>query len=251
MLHSAEKSRGATAYAATKTLDRKRSVGDYAPLVKRLAQHMLARLPASVQLDDLIQAGMIGLMDAMTRFDESQGIQFETYAQQRIRGSMLDELRENDWLPRAARKALRDIEAAMHKLQQQLQRAPTEREIADQLGVSLAEYQQKLHDAKGYQLFHYDDVGDSEDDSYLERNLPDDRENPLEQLKDKRFRTELVKAIEGLPEREQLMMGLYYEQELNLREIAEILGVTESRVCQIHTQAVARLRTRLKNWGGR
>lgn len=247
MLQPAEKSRGTT-YTAAGVLDRERCVAEYATLVKRMAHHMLAKLPASVQLDDLIQAGMIGLMDAFSRFEESQGIQFEVYAAQRIRGSMLDELRQNDWLPRGVRKALRNIEAAMHKLQQRLQRAPSEREIAAEMGIPLAEYQQMLHDAKGYQLLYYDELADTEDEPYLERHLPDSRENPLDRLQDKRFRTELVKAIEGLPEREKLMMGLYYEQDLNFREIAAILGVSESRVCQIHTQAVARLRAQLKDW---
>jgi RNA polymerase sigma factor FliA len=247
MLQPAKKS-STTTYTASGMLDRERCVAEHASLVKRMAHHLLARLPASVQLDDLIQAGLIGLMDAFGRFEESQGVQFEVYASQRIRGSMLDELRQNDWLPRGIRKALRDIEAATHKVQQRLQRAPSEREIAAEMQISLADYQQMLYDAKGYQLLYYDELAESEDEPYLERHLPDARENPLERLQDKRFRTEVVKAIEGLPAREKLMMGLYYEQELNFREIAAILGVSESRVCQIHTQAVARLRVHLQNW---
>jgi RNA polymerase sigma factor for flagellar operon FliA len=247
MLQPAEKSPGTT-YTAAGTLDRDRCVTEHAPLVKRMAHHLLARLPASVQLDDLIQAGLIGLLDAFSRFEESQGVQFEVYAAQRIRGAMLDELRQNDWLPRSVRKALRDIETAMHKLQQRLQRAPNEREVAAELQISLADYQKMLYDAKGYQLLYYDELAESEDEPYLERHLPDAAGSPLERLQDKRFRTELIKAIEGLPEREKLMMGLYYEQELNFREIAAILGVSESRVCQIHTQAVGRLRVHLRDW---
>ena len=247
MLQPAEKS-PATTYTAAGTSDRERCVTQHAPLVKRMAHHLLARLPASVQLDDLIQAGLIGLMDAFSRFEESQGVQFEVYAAQRIRCAMLDELRQNDWLPRSVRKALRNIEGAMHKLQQRLQRAPSEREVAAEMQISLADYQQMLYNAKGYQLLYYDDLAESEDEPYLERHLPDAAGNPLERLQDKRFRTELVRAIAGLPEREKLMMGLYYEQELNFREIAAILGVSESRVCQIHTQAVARLRTHLLDW---
>lgn len=250
MLQSANKRSKTKMYTSSPDgkINYEKCVVEYGPLVKRLAHHMLAKLPASVELDDLVQAGLIGLMDALSRFDGSQGIQFEVYASQRIRGAMLDELRQNDWLPRGIRKAMRDIEAAMHRLQQQLQRAPTEKEIAAEMKISLPDYQSMLQDAKGHQLIYYDDFADNEEEPYLERHLPDEKENPFERLKDKRFKGALVKAIEGLPEREKLMMGLYYEQELNFREIAEILGVSESRVCQIHTQAVARLRTQLKTW---
>jgi RNA polymerase sigma factor for flagellar operon FliA len=234
-------------YTADGTIDRVRCVTEYAPMVKRIARYMLSKLPASVQLDDLVQAGMIGLMEAYSRYEESQGIQFEAYATQRIRGAMLDELRQNDWLPRATRKTLRDIEAAMHRVQQRVQRAATEREIATEMGVTLADYQTQLQNSKGYQLLHYDELGDGED-PFLDHNLPDSREDPLERLHDKRFRASVVAAIEQLPERDRLLMGLYYEQELNFREIAEVLGVTESRVCQIHTQAVARIRSQLRNW---
>ena len=190
---------------------------------------------------------MIGLMEACARFEESQGIRFEAYASQRIRGAMLDELRQNDWLPRTARRAARNIEAAINRVQQRMQRAPKELEIAAEMNLPLLEYQRMLQEAKGHQLLYYDELGDG-DETYLERHVPDSRDDPLEQLKDKRFRGALVKAIESLSEREQLMMSLYYEQNLNFREIAAVLGVTESRVCQIHSQAVARIRVYLKNW---
>lgn len=247
MRQSAEAAKSLT-YTASGTMDTSHCVTAYAPLVKRIAHHMLAKLPASVQLDDLVQAGMIGLMEACSRFEESQGIQFEAYASQRIRGAMLDELRQNDWLPRGTRKNLRDIEAAMHRVQQRMHRPATEREVADELKVPLAEYQHMLQDSKGCQLVHYDELGDGDDESFLERHVPDERENPLERLQDKRFRSSVVAAIENLPEREKLMMGLYYEQDLNFREIAAILGVTESRVCQIHSQAIARIRSQLRDW---
>jgi RNA polymerase sigma factor for flagellar operon FliA len=247
MQPSAERAKSLT-YTASGMLDATHCVTTYAPMVKRIAHHMLARLPASVQLDDLIQAGMIGLMEACSRFEESQGIQFEAYAGQRIRGAMLDELRQNDWLPRGTRKTLRDIEAAMHRVQQRMHRPATEREVAAEMKVPLEEYQQMLQDSKGYQLLHYDELSDGEDESYLERHVPDNRENPLERLQDKQFRTAVVAAIEKLPERERLMMGLYYEQDLNFREIAAILGVTESRICQIHSQAIARIRSQLRSW---
>ncbi len=235
-------------YTATGTLDTNARITTFAPLVRRMAHHLAARLPSSVQIDDIIQAGMIGLMDAAARFEESQGNQFETYATQRIRGAMLDELRQNDWLPRSTRKSLRRIETAMHKLEQRLGRAPSEIELAKELNVPLAEYQSLLQEARGYELLHFEDFRRDDDDDYLERNLPDDRENPFERYKDTRFRKSLVAAIEHLPEREKLLMGLYYEPELNFKEIATVLEVSESRVCQLHSQAVARLRTELKGW---
>ena len=226
-------------------------VRQYTPLVKRIAHHMIARLPASVQIDDLVQAGMMGLLDAASRFDEAQGIQFETFAAQRIRGAMLDELRESDWLPRSARKAQRDIDTAMQKVQQRERRAATESEVAREMNVPLPQYQQLLSDARGSQLVHIDELQGDDDESFFERNLPDERDEPSERLSDKRFRKALVDQIDTLPEREKLMMGLYYEQELNFREIAAVLGVTESRVCQMHSQAVSRLRVGLKDWGAK
>jgi len=235
-------------YTATGTVDVQQRITDFAPLVRRMAHYLAAKLPSSVQIDDIIQAGLIGLMDAAQRFEESQGFQFETFASQRIRGAMLDELRQNDWLPRSTRKSLRRIESAMHKLEQRLGRAPSEIELAKELGVPLGEYQSMLQEARGYELLHLEDFSRDDDDDFLERNLPDDRENPFERYKDARFRAALVEAIEHLPEREKLLMGLYYEQELNFKEIAAVLEVSESRICQLHSQAVARLRTKLKSW---
>lgn len=236
-------------YTAHGVLSKSAWLSQYAPLVKKLAHHLLAKLPANVELDDMIQAGMIGLMDAISRFEESQGTQFETYANQRIRGAMLDELRANDWLPRSVRKSQRRIESAVHKLQQRLSRAPSENEIARELGMGLSEYQSLLLDAKGAQLFYLEDLGGSEDsDDYLERHLPDTISDPVERLRDKRFKAALASSIDDLPEREKLLMSLYYEKDLNFREIAAVMGVTESRVCQLHSQAVARLRVKLKGW---
>ncbi|MEJ5210255.1 MAG: RNA polymerase sigma factor FliA [Burkholderiales bacterium] len=223
-------------------------VQKFAPLVKRIAYHLMTRLPASVQVDDLIQAGLIGLLDAAEHYDGSQGAQFETYAVQRIRGAMLDELRHADWLPRTVRKNLRQIEAAMSKLEQTLGRPPTESELAQELNVSLADYQQMLLDARGHQLVYYEDLQDSEGADFLERHHATDADNPLRILEDQGFRQMLVEAIKSLPERERQMMAMYYEQDLNLREIGEVLGVSESRVCQLHTQAVARLRAKLREW---
>jgi RNA polymerase sigma factor for flagellar operon FliA len=237
-------------YNARGTVERQQDYAkQYAPLVRRIAHQMIAKLPANVELDDMIQAGMIGLMDAVNRFEESQGTQFEVYAASRIRGSMLDELRAGDWLPRSARKNQRDIENAIHRLEQRLQRAPQESEIAQELHMSVPEYQELLGDARGAQLVYFDDLGGGVDgDDYLERHVAQAGGEPLEILRDKRFRTALVAAIEELPEREKLLMSMYYEQDLNLREIGAVMGVTESRVCQLHSQAVSRLRAKLKSW---
>lgn len=232
-------------YTRTSENDRQGWVEEYAPLVKRIAHYMMAKLPASVELHDIVQAGMIGLLDAVSRYEESQGAHFETYAAQRIRGAILDELRSADWLPRSVRKNMRQIEKAVHVLQQSLQRPPTEQEIAEGLGMPLAEYQKMLRDARGYQLLHYEDLTESGEDSFFDRFKDISHGSALESLIDEDMRYRLVEAIDELPEREKLVMGLYYEQELNLREIGDVLGVSESRVCQLHTQAVARLRSRL------
>ena len=234
---------------ATAGLNKNTAIKQYAPLVRKLAHHLLAKLPANVEIDDIIQAGLIGLMDAVNRYEETAGAQFETYATQRIRGAMLDELRTSDWLPRSVRKTQRTIEAAIHKLQQKLRRAPTDTEIAREMGISISEYHELLSDARGLQLVYLEDFSArDDDDDYLDRHCPDSTGEPLERLQAARFRQALVEGIQELPEREKQLMGMYYEQDLNFREIAAVLGVTESRICQLHTQAVTRLRAKLKQW---
>jgi RNA polymerase sigma factor FliA len=225
---------------------------EHMPLVKRLAHHMKAKLPPSVEVDDLIQAGMIGLLDAITRYEETHGAQFETYAVLRIRGAMLDELRNSDWLPRSMRQNMRKVEAAMSSLQQKLGHAPSESEVAKSLKLSLADYQDMLSDGCGHQLVYYEDFHDNEgNDSFLDRYAVDDAD-PLRSLMDGDFRQAVIDAIDALPPREKILMGLYYEEELNLKEIGAVMGVSESRVSQLHTQAVARLRATLREqaWTG-
>jgi len=241
---------GGTYQSNGKLQNHEQSVAQYAPLVKRIAHGLAAKLPSSVQVDDLIQAGLMGLLDAVNHYDHTQGAQFETYASQRIRGAMLDELRAVDWAPRSVRKSMRTIEAAINKLEQQLGRPPAEQEVAKALQVPLLEYQQMLQDARGHQLVYYEDFHGADGEDYFERHGADQRPDPLEQIESEAFRAAMVEAIKYLPEREQLMMSLYYEEELNLKEIGAVLGVTESRVSQIHSQAVARLRSQLKEWLG-
>jgi RNA polymerase sigma factor FliA len=235
-------------YTSNGLSDKEECLKEYAPLVKRIAHHMMLKLPGSVEVDDLIQAGMMGLLDAASRYDELRGAMFETYAAQRIRGSMLDELRGADWLPRSLRRDMRRIEAAISRLQQKLGKAPSESEIAKELGVTLPEYQQMLQEGRGAQLLYYEDFHGEGDEDFFERFEFSTDSNPLELLQDGRFREALVQAIERLPERERMMMGMHYEQDMNLREIGEVMGVSESRVCQLHSQAVARLRTSMKGY---
>jgi RNA polymerase sigma factor for flagellar operon FliA len=231
-------------YTSQGVLAKEQLVTQYVPLVKRIAYHLMAKLPASVDVDDLIQNGMIGLLDALGRFEEGLGAQFETYAVQRVRGSMLDGLRENDWLPRGVRREMRRVEAAVHQLEHENGRAPTEKELAAALGMALDEYQKLLLEARGHQLVYLEDLTDGSGDDYLERHYSGaSAPDPLDILEEANVHAELVHAIEKLPEREKLMMALYYEQDLNLREIGDVLGVTESRVCQLHSQAIARLRS--------
>ena len=234
-------------YTAKGTLNRDEQLRKYSPLVRRLAHHMIAKLPPSVELDDLIQVGMIGLTEAISRYEPSQGVQFETFASQRIRGAMIDELRDGDWMSRGSRKSQKDIEQAVHRLQQKLHRAPMESEIAKELGMGLADYQHLLAKVRGTQLVYLEDINGGEDeDSFLDRHMGVHEADPSAVLQDQRMRMALVAAIKGLPDREQQIMSMYYEHDMNLKEIAAVLGVTESRICQLHSQSIARLRARLR-----
>jgi RNA polymerase sigma factor for flagellar operon FliA len=229
-------------------LDRDAMIRQHVPLVRRIAHHMIAKLPPNVELDDLIQVGMIGLAEALSRYEATQGVQFETFATQRIRGAMLDELREGDWMSRSSRKSQKEIEQAVHRLEHRLGRSPLESEIADELGMELAEYQSLLGKVRGTQLVYLEDMthGQDDEEGFLERHVADSGADPMAMLRDHRLRTALVTAIKTLPEREQHIMGMYYEHDMNLKEIAAVLGVTESRVCQLHSQAIARLRAKMR-----
>lgn len=225
----------------------------HAVLVKKLAYQLKAKLPPSVELDDLIQAGMMGLLDAINRYEDTHGAVFETYAAQRIRGSMLDELRSADWLPRSVRKNMRDVEVAISQLEQELGKPPTESDVAKKLQLTLENYYVMLGDCSGHQLVYYEDFHDTDQgEHFLDRFQTDYSNDPIKSLLETDFRDALIHAIDALPEREKILMGLYYEQELNLKEIGAVMNVSESRISQLHSQAVARLRANLKekSWTG-
>lgn len=239
--------------AKGKTLNPDQMLRQHSSMVKKMAYQLKSKLPSCVEVDDLVQAGMIGLMDAINRYEDTHGAQFETYATQRVRGAMLDELRGADWLPRGIRKNMRDIEHAVQQLEQKLGRPPTESEIAKHMNFTLEDYYDVLSDCQGHQLIYYEDFQDDDgSEHFLDRYVDDDSSDPVKSLLESDFREALIESIDHLPEREKVLMGLYYEQELNLKEIGSIMNVSESRVCQLHSQAVARLRAsmREKAWTG-
>ncbi len=228
------------------TPSRDQLVAHHAPLVKKIAYHLVGRLPASVQVDDLIQAGMMGLLDALSQYDQSQGAQFETYATIRVRGAMLDELRRNDWVPKSVHRKSRDLTEAITRVESRVGRDASDREVAAEMGIPLDEYHKALQDYTSCRMTSLDSMYDDEDeDNPLER-FASDSLSPAEHLMDEQFHYGLVDAINHLPEREKLIMSLYYEQDLNLKEIGLVLEVSESRVSQLMTQAHARLRSRLR-----
>jgi RNA polymerase sigma factor for flagellar operon FliA len=235
-------------YTAKGQLDREAMIRQYVPLVRRLAHHMIAKLPPNIEIDDLIQVGMMGLAEALSRYQVSQGVQFETFATHRIRGAMIDELREGDWMSRGSRKSQKDIEHAVQRLEQRLGRSPLESEIAAELDMTLPDYQSLLAKVRGTQLVYLEDMTAGEDqDGFLDRHVGDADADPMHQLRDQRLREGLVAAIEALPEREKFIMSMYYDDDMNLKEIAAVLGITESRVCQLHSQSIARLRARMRS----
>ncbi|MBA1445647.1 MAG: RNA polymerase sigma factor FliA [Chromatiales bacterium] len=218
----------------------------HAGLVKRIAYHMMNRLPPNVQADDLIQAGMLGLLEASRNYDPTQGASFETYAGIRIRGSMLDEIRRSDWTPRSVHRKARMVADAMRIIENEEGRDARDSEVADALDMSIQQYHQILKDASGCRIFSLDELS-AVGEIAPERSL-DSLQGPFEGLQKDAFKQALADAIAGLPERERLVVVMYYDDELNLREIGLVLGVSESRICQIHSQATLRLRSRLTEW---
>ncbi|CDG98710.1 MULTISPECIES: RNA polymerase sigma factor FliA [Xenorhabdus] len=232
-------------YTAEGVMDKNSLWKRYVPLVRHEALRLQVRLPASVELDDLLQAGGIGLLNAVERFDSLQGTAFTTYAVQRIRGAMLDELRSRDWAPRSVRRNAREVTQTIRKLEQELGRPASEQEVAKELKINLIEYRQILLDTNNSQLFSYDEWHEIHGES-CEPVIEEEHEtNPLQQLLEGDLRQRVIDVIESLPEREKMVLTLYYQEELNLKEIGAVLNVGESRVSQLHSQAIKRLRARL------
>lgn len=219
-------------------------VEQYAPLVKRIAYHLLGRLPEHIQADDLIQAGMIGLLEAARNYRDGQGASFETYAGIRVRGAMLDEVRRTDWTPRSVHRKARELSEVTRAIEHREGREATEQEIIAELGIDSDEYHQILLDSSSHRLLSLDDLAHGQDESIIDR-LADNGPGVEDGLQAADLHSRLTGAIGDLPERERLVMSLYYDEELNLKEIGAVLGVSESRVCQIHGRALLRLRTAL------
>ncbi|MCP1726453.1 RNA polymerase sigma factor for flagellar operon FliA [Natronospira proteinivora] len=219
----------------------------HAGLVKRIAYHLAARLPDSVEVNDLVQSGMIGLLEAGRQYSDQHGASFETYAGIRIRGAMLDEIRKTDWTPRSVHRAYREINEKIRQIENETGRDARDSEVAKAAGLTMEEYHRVMQDAVSCRLFSLDELQSDHDDN-LPGSLDQDQDSPLRRVESVDFRQGLADTIDGLPEKERLVMSLYYEQELNLREIGEVLGVSESRVCQIHGKALTRTRARMDEW---
>ena len=221
-------------------------INAHAPLVKRIAFHLHSRLPPSVQVEDLIQAGMIGLLEAMSNYDSTQGASFETYAGIRIRGAMLDEIRVGDWTPRTVRRQNRELMQAVKEVEDAKGGEASDAEVAEHMGIDINDYHRLVGNAAGSRLFSLDDErmsGDWHDSLAGESDA-----GPEALCEGQSFKRAVADAIEELPERERLVMALYYDEELTLKEVGAVLGLSESRVCQIHGNALVRLRSRLGDW---
>ncbi len=214
-------------------------VVQHAELVKRIAYHLAGRLPPSVEVDDLIQAGMLGLLEAAANYAANRGASFETYAGIRIRGAMIDALRKLDWAPRSVHRKARAVAAVVQEIERRTGRDARDVEIAKGMGVSLEEYHSIVQDAASCRIATLDDATAA---------TAAGSEDPFRETADERFRSALAHAIDNLPERERLVMSLYYSDGLNLKEIGAVLKVTESRACQLHGQALVRLKARLADW---
>jgi RNA polymerase sigma factor for flagellar operon FliA len=238
----------ASAYALAGQLRPEELVERYAPLVKKIGNHLLGRLPEGMELEDLIQTGLIALLDAARQYSPAKGASFETYASIRVRGAMLDEFRNTDWAPRSVYRKQRQLTAAIRAVENRTGKHATPREVAGELGVSLEDYFRMVVDTTTQRMFSLDETDPDGDTGQEDAGSPVDE--PSAALESDEFREAMTAAIQALPEREALVMSLYYDEELNLKEIGETLGVSESRVCQIHGQALTRLRARLQNWNG-
>jgi len=235
---------GHAMYAEVQRYGEDNIVARHAALVKRIAFHLINRMPAHVQVDDLIQAGMVGLLEAASHFDAGQGASFETYAGIRIRGAMLDEIRKLDWTPRSVHRKQRAVSEAIRKIENEKGTDPSDQEVAEEMGISLSEYHQILIDSNSSRVFSMDALQEQSDYQMAASG----KDSPFEQLSDSEYQQGLAASIRSLPEKEQLVMSLYYGDELNFREIGQVLEVSESRVCQIHGQAMLRIRSKMSDW---
>ncbi|THB74313.1 MAG: RNA polymerase sigma factor FliA [Gammaproteobacteria bacterium] len=236
---------GPAMYTAVQHQTRDELLIDFAPLVKRIAYHLLAKLPPTVQVEDLIQAGMIGLLEAAAQYDSAQGASFRTYAGIRIRGSMLDEMRKLDWTPRSVHRKARQVAECVARIENETGRDAKDTEVTEALGITLDEYHQILNDVSVSKVFSFDQLDSQNSDTDI---FSDNEYNPVNVLQKHGFKAGLADAIGNLSERDQLIMSLYYEEELNLKEIGEVLGVSESRVSQIHGRIMLKLRTAMSEW---
>ncbi len=236
---------GPAMYTAVQHQTRDELLIEFAPLVKRIAYHLLAKLPPTVQVEDLIQSGMIGLLEAAAQYDSSQGASFRTYAGIRIRGSMLDEMRKLDWTPRSVHRKARQVAECVARIENETGRDARDLEVTEAMGITIDEYHQILNDVSVSKVFSFDQLDSQNSDGDI---FSDNEYNPVNVLQKHGFKSGLADAIKNLPERDQLIMSLYYEEELNLKEIGEVLEVSESRVSQIHGRIMLKLRTAMSDW---
>ena len=241
--------KGQLSVETTDKMNRDEEIMKYAPLVKNIGERIAMRLPSHIDKEDLINVGIIGLMSALERFDESKNIRFETYARFRIRGSILDELRSRDTVSRSSRNKDAKLEGAFSALQRELGRMPTEEEVSDYLNISLDQYYKVLDDAKGVSIVHTDDLPPDYFEKYVRRDVLEkiDQGDPLSLITRMEMKDILKNAIDSMPQKDRIVLSLYYYEELTFREIGEVLELTESRICQIHSQAILKLRGVLKS----
>jgi RNA polymerase sigma factor for flagellar operon FliA len=222
----------------------------YSPMIKYVANRIAMRLPPHIEVDDLISVGVLGLMDAISKYDSSRGAKFKTYAEFRVRGAILDELRAMDWVPRSIRQKASSVDKVVQSLQVKLSRSPEDQEVAKEMGVSLEQFHATLNETKSIPVFSLDDLGIAKDSgeqqSLLDCLAGKADADPQTQIRLIELKEIIAKAIDTLPEKERLMVSLYYYEELTMKEIGAVLEITESRVSQIHSKAVYRLRTKLK-----
>ncbi len=234
-------------YSQANTKDIEAIIKEHSVLVKRIAHHLLGRLPDHIQVDDLIQSGMVGLLEAAQKYEDTKGASFSTYAGIRIRGAMLDDIRRGDWAPRSVHRNGRKVSDAIKQVENHKGSDAQDSEIIEYLGISAEEYHQILSDTNSCRLFSFEELleqQNGEPDLLTEGDAP----NPLASVERSAFQQVLAQSIKTLPEREQLVLSLYYDEELNLKEIGEVLKVSESRVSQLHSQAALRLRKKLQDW---